>query len=131
MSGFFIECGFIVQVKFCDYEVEVLMDVNFEIQYDGLFVVMVNNFSVSVSEILVVVLQDYGCVVIVGSNFIFGKGIVQCFIDFDCILCGFENVKLLGQVKFIIQKFYCIDGGFIQLKGVIFDIVLLDNYVYI
>ena len=51
MSGFFIERGPIVQVKSRNYEPEVLMDVNPEVQYDGPLVVMVNNFSASASEI--------------------------------------------------------------------------------
>ena len=131
MSGFFIERGPIVQVKSRDYEAEVLMDVNPEIQYDGPLVVMVNNFSASASEILAAALQDYGRAVIVGSNSTFGKGTVQRFIDLDRTLRGFENVKPLGQVKLTTQKFYRIDGGSTQLKGVTPDIVLPDNYAYI
>ena len=131
MSGFFIERGPIVQVKSRDYEAEVLMDVNPEIQYDGPLVVMVNNFSASASEILAAALQDYGRAVIVGSNSTFGKGTVQRFIDLDRTLRGFENVKPLGQVKLTTQKFYRIDGGSTQLKGVTPDIILPDNYAYI
>lgn len=131
MSGFFIERGPIVQVKSRDYEAEVLMDVNPEIQYDGPLVVMVNNFSASASEILAAALQDYGRAVIVGSNSTFGKGTVQRFIDLDRTLRGFESVKPLGQVKLTTQKFYRIDGGSTQLKGVTPDIILPDNYTFI
>lgn len=131
MSGFFIERGPIVQVKSRDYEAEVLMDVNPEIQYDGPLVVMVNNFSASASEILAAALQDYGRAVIVGSNSTFGKGTVQRFIDLDRTLRGFENVKPLGQVKLTTQKFYRIDGGSTQLKGVTPDVILPDSYAYI
>lgn len=131
MIGLFIEKGLIVQVKFCILDFEVLKDFDLCVQYDGLFVVMVNFYSVFVLEILVVVLQDYGWVVIVGSFFIFGKGIVQCFIDLDCMICGFNELKLLGEIKLIIQKFYCVNGGFIQFKGVMLDIILLDNFFYI
>lgn len=131
MSGFFIESGPVVQVKSRDYEPEVLMDVDPQVQYDGPLVVMVNNFSASASEILAAALQDYGRAVIVGSNSTFGKGTVQRFIDLDRTLRGFEDVKPLGQVKLTTQKFYRIDGGSTQLRGVTPDIILPDNYAYI
>lgn len=131
MSGFFIERGPVVQVKSRDYEPEVLMDVDPAVQYDGPLVVMVNNFSASASEILAAALQDYGRAVIVGSNSTFGKGTVQRFIDLDRTLRGFEDVKPLGQVKLTTQKFYRIDGGSTQLRGVIPDIILPDSYAYI
>lgn len=83
MSGLFIEKGLIVQVKFRDKDFYVYKDKDFEVVYDGLLIVMVNVLSVLVFEILVVVLQDYKCVVIVGGNFIYGKVMVQCFIDLD------------------------------------------------
>lgn len=131
MSGFFIERGPIVQVKSRDYEAEVLMDVDPAVQYDGPLVVMVNNNSASASEILAAALQDYGRAVIVGSKSTFGKGTVQRFIDLDRTLRGLEDVKPLGQVKLTTQKFYRIDGGSTQLRGVTPDIVLPDNYAYI
>jgi carboxyl-terminal processing protease len=131
MSGFFIEKGPIVQVKSREYEPEVLLDVDPSVQYDGPLVVMVNNFSASASEILAAALQDYGRAVIVGSNSTFGKGTVQRFIDLDRTVRGFEDVKPLGQVKLTTQKFYRIDGGSTQLRGVTPDIILPDNYAYI
>ncbi|MEZ4988483.1 MAG: carboxy terminal-processing peptidase [Saprospiraceae bacterium] len=131
MSGFFIEDGPIVQVKSREYEPEVLSDVNPAVQYDGPLVVMVNNFSASASEILAAALQDYGRAVIVGSNSTFGKGTVQRFIDLDRTLRGFDDVKPLGQVKLTTQKFYRINGGSTQLRGVTPDIVLPDAYSYI
>ena len=76
-------------------------------------------------------LQDYGRAVIVGSNSTFGKGTVQRFIDLDRTLRGFDNVKPLGQVKLTTQKFYRIDGGSTQLRGVTPDVILPDNYAYI
>lgn len=131
MSGFFIEEGPIVQVKSREYKAEVLEDVDPSVQYDGPLVVMVNNFSASASEILAAALQDYGRAVVVGSNTTFGKGTVQRFIDLDRTLRGFEDVKPLGQVKLTTQKFYRINGGSTQLRGVTPDIILPDNYSYI
>jgi carboxyl-terminal processing protease len=131
MSGFFIERGPIVQVKSRDYDAEVLMDVDPEVQYNGPLVVMVNNNSASASEILAAALQDYGRAVVVGSKSTFGKGTVQRFVDLDRTLRGFEDVKPLGQVKLTTQKFYRINGGSTQLRGVTPDIILPDNYAFI
>jgi len=131
MSGLFIERGPIVQVNSREYEAEVLMDVDPTVQYDGPLVVMVNNSSASASEILAAALQDYDRAVIVGSNSTFGKGTVQRFVDLDRTLQGFDNVKPLGQVKLTIQKFYRINGGSTQLRGVVPDIILPDNYMFI
>jgi len=131
MTGFFIEDGPVVQVKSRSYDAEVLMDVDPTVQYDGPLVVMVNNLSASASEILAAALQDYGRAVIVGSNSTFGKGTVQRFFDLDRTLRGFDNVKPLGQVKLTTQKFYRINGGSTQLRGVTPDVILPDNYAFI
>lgn len=131
MSGFFIEEGPIVQVKSRNYDADVLMDVDPSVQYAGPLVVMVNDRSASASEILAAALQDYGRAVIVGSNSTFGKGTVQRFIDLDRTLRGFDNIKPLGQVKLTTQKFYRINGGSTQLRGVTPDIILPDSYAFI
>ncbi len=128
MSGFFIEEGPIVQVKSRDQKAEVLTDVDPEVQYNGPLVVMVNSFSASASEILAAALQDYERAVIVGSKSTFGKGTVQRFYDLDRAVRGFNEIKPLGEIKLTTQKFYRIDGGSTQLKGVVPDIVLPDSY---
>lgn len=131
MSGFFIEKGPIVQVKSRASRPEVLKDVDASVQYDGPLIVMVNSFSASASEILAAALQDYGRAIIVGSNSTFGKGTVQRFFDLDRAIRGFNELKPLGEIKLTTQKFYRINGGSTQLKGVIPDIILPDNYHYI
>ncbi len=131
MSGLFIEEGPIVQVKKRDRKAEVLTDDDPSVQYDGPLIVMVNEFSASASEILAAALQDYGRAVIVGSNNTFGKGTVQRFFDLDSAIRGNEELKPLGEVKLTIQKFYRINGGSTQLKGVTPDIILPDNFTYI
>ncbi|MEL6926775.1 MAG: carboxy terminal-processing peptidase, partial [Bacteroidota bacterium] len=131
MSGLFIEEGPIVQVKARESSADVLEDTDPSVQYDGPLVVMVNSFSASASEILAAALQDYGRAVIVGSNSTFGKGTVQRFFDLDRAIRGNAEVKPLGEVKVTIQKFYRINGGSNQLKGVIPDIVLPDRYHYL
>ena len=131
MSGLFIEDGPVVQVKSRRRKAQVYHDEDSSVQYDGPLVVMVNAHSASASEILAGALQDYKRAVIVGSKSTFGKGTVQGFFDLDRALPGNSDLKPLGQVKLTFQKFYRIDGGSNQLKGVIPDIVLPDPFSYI
>jgi carboxyl-terminal processing protease len=132
MAGFFVEQGPIVQVKPRDREAFVYNDKDRgEVKYDGPLVILVNEFSVSASEILAAALQDYGRAVIVGSQSTFGKGTVQRFFDLDRVINGGNDIKPLGELKITTQKFYRIDGGSTQLKGVESDIVLPDTYHYI
>ena len=131
MSGFFIKDGPIVQVKSREGKPYIHKDKNPEVLYDGPLVIMVNHFSASASEIIAAALQDYDRAVIVGSNSTFGKGTVQRFYDLDQGIRGYNDLKPLGNIKMTVQKFYRINGGSTQLKGVIPDIVLPDNYHYI
>ncbi|MFN7117924.1 MAG: carboxy terminal-processing peptidase [Saprospiraceae bacterium] len=130
MSGYFIEQGPIVQVKSKAQNPDVLDDTDPRVQYGGPLIVMVNHFSASASEILAAALQDYGRAVIVGTN-TYGKGTVQRFYDLDRGVRGYEELKPLGEIKLTVQKFYRIDGGSTQLRGVTPDIVLPDNYSFI
>lgn len=130
MSGLFVEDGPMVQVKSRGRKPEVLEDSNSSVLWDGHLIIMVNNFSASASEILAAALQDYKRAVIVGSP-TFGKGTVQRFFDLDRAISSHEDIKPLGQVKLTTQKFYRVNGGSTQLKGVTPDILLPDNYKYI
>ncbi len=127
MSGYFIEEGPIVQVKNRNDRPEVLSDNDATVQYSGPLIVMVNEFSASASEILAAALQDYSRAIIVGST-TYGKGTVQRFFDLDRAVYGNNDVKPLGQIKISIQKFFRVNGGSTQLKGVTPDIVLPDSY---
>lgn len=131
MTGLFIEQGPVVQVKSRDSQPEKMADTDPRVQYDGPLVILVNQFSASASEIIAAALQDYGRAVIVGSNSTFGKGTVQRFFNLDHILPGFQDVKPLGEIKLTTQKFYRINGGSTQLRGVRPDVVLPDNFYYI
>jgi carboxyl-terminal processing protease len=130
MSGYFIEEGPIVQVKDRDNKPEILSDTDPSVQYSGPLVVMVNEFSASASEILAAAMQDYGRAVIVGSN-TYGKGTVQRFFDLDRWSNVSSDVKPLGQIKITLQKFFRVNGGSTQLKGVSPDISLPDNYTQV
>ncbi|MBI5915112.1 MAG: carboxy terminal-processing peptidase [Bacteroidetes bacterium] len=132
MGGFFVEEGPIVQVKSRARTPEVLTDDDPSVQYNGALIVMVDQFSASASEILAAALQDYGRAIIVGTSpSTFGKGTVQRFFDLDAVVRGNPEVKPLGEVKLTVQKFFRVDGGSTQLRGVVPDIVLPDNWRYV
>lgn len=131
MSGLFIESGPIVQVKARSLPPKLLKDDDDRVLYSGPLIVMVNTQSASASEILAAALQDYGRAIIVGSQSTFGKGTVQRFFDLDKAVEGFNDMKPLGDVKLTVQKFYRVNGGSTQLKGVTPDINLPDNQQYI
>ena len=128
-AGLFIESGPVVQVKSRrPKNTRVLVDQNNSVTYSGPVIVLINPYSASASEILAAALQDYGRAIIVGTNS-FGKGTVQQFIDLDNqINSVLNNLNKLGSLKVTIQKFYRINGGSTQSKGVIPDIDIPDAY---
>lgn len=128
MTGFFIPEGPVVQVQDRRNMTDVLRDTDERVQYNGPLAIMVNSGSASASEIIAAALQDYDRAVIVGSSSTFGKGTVQRFIDLDRTLRGFDEVKPLGTIKLTMQKFFRINGGSTQLRGVVPDIILPDAF---
>lgn len=124
ISGLFINQGPIVQVRRSDGMLKIHEDKDNSISYDGPLVVMVNELSASASEIFAAAMQDYGRAVIVGSPQTFGKGTVQTILPLDRSTGSDE----LGAIKLTIQKFYRVNGGSTQLKGVQSDIAMNDQY---
>lgn len=126
IAGLFIDHGPVVMVKNSNGAQRILEDNSFGVGYDGPLVVLVNKFSASASEIVAAALQDYGRAVIMGDLYTHGKGTVQTLIDLN------DNIPLLhlrkyddlGALKVMIQKFYRVNGGSTQWKGVEPDIVL-------
>lgn len=121
LSGLFIESGPVVQVRDSYGRVNVNSDTDGKISYQGPMTVLVNRYSASASEIFAAAMQDYGRAIIVGENS-FGKGTVQQHRSLNHIYDLFD--KELGYVQYTIQKFYRIDGGSTQNKGVVPDIAL-------
>lgn len=130
MGGFFIEEGPVVQVKSRERKPEVLVDDDPAVQYNGPLIIMVNQFSASASEILAAAMQDYKRAIIVGTP-TFGKGTVQRFFDLDAVVRGNPEVKPLGEIKLTVQKFFRVNGGSTQLRGVTPDIILPDPWLYL
>jgi len=129
MAGLFIDKGPIVQVKTTGTNAEVLEDRSPGILYDGPLVILVNNISASASEILAAAIQDYKRGVIIGGEQTFGKGTVQRIVSLDDRL---DYTKMsfapIGSLKLTMQKFYRVNGGSTQLKGVNSDIMLPDKF---
>jgi carboxyl-terminal processing protease len=126
ITGLFINSGPVVQVKNSYGLKRVLEDEDSTLDYGGPLVVLVNQFSASASEIVAAALQDYRRAVIVGGKHTHGKGTVQTIVDLN------ENIPLfhlrryedLGALKATIQKFYRVNGGSTQYRGVEPDIIL-------
>jgi carboxyl-terminal processing protease len=127
IAGLFIDEGPIVQVKDKAGKPLVMRDKDNGILYDGPLTVLVNEFSASASEIFAAAIQDYGRGVVIGSTSTYGKGTVQRSIGVD--LESNTNPDL-GSVKLTLQKFYRINGGSTQLRGVVPDIIIPDEYEY-
>ncbi len=131
MAGLFIEDGPIVQVKDRDGKPMVMRDRDNNVLYTGPLTVLVNEFSASASEIFAAAIQDYGRGVVIGSTSTYGKGTVQRNIGLDPETGFLSSNSELGTIKLTLQKFYRINGGSTQLKGVVPDVVLPDQYEHI
>lgn len=127
IAGLFIEKGPVVQVKYKDAKPRIDRDRDSRIQWNGPLVVLVNELSASASEIFAAAMQDYNRAIIIGSNQTFGKGTVQNVLGLNQF---FRYKDDLGALKMTIQKFYRINGGSTQLKGVSSDIAIPDRYTY-
>lgn len=132
MTGLFIKDGPVVQTRDKTGKTQIYTDTDAAVVSDAPMVVLVNSLSASASEILAAALQDYGRAVIVGSTNTFGKGTVQSLIDLDYLLSDdFAQYKPIGSLKMTTQKYYRINGGSVQFRGVHSDVVLPDPYGYL
>jgi carboxyl-terminal processing protease len=133
MVGLFIKDGPVVQVKDRDGTIDdnTWRDRDASVLYDGPLVVMVNELSASASEIFAAAIQDYRRGLIVGSNSTYGKGSVQRTIPFGRPVDFFSGTTDLGALKITLQKYYRVNGGSVQMKGVIPDVVIPDMYQYL
>lgn len=132
MSGLFFPQGPVVQVRSRQGRGPTLYDRNPATEYDGPLVVMVNAFSASASEIVAAALQDYNRAVIVGGDHTFGKGTVQSIMPLgNDLRQSRRSGSSLGEIKITTQKFYRINGGTTQYRGVVPDLLLPDPFAHL
>ena len=115
LTGLFIESGPIVQIKDSSGQVDLNVDDDPSISYDGPLAVLVDRGSASASEIFAAAIQDYGRGVIVGEP-TFGKGTVQSVVPLD-------REGKLGQLKVTIAQFFRVNGEGTQHRGVVPDVL--------
>jgi carboxyl-terminal processing protease len=132
MAGLFFDRGPVVQVKGKNNTpLNVMEDRAPDVAWSGPLTILINGNSASASEILAAAMQDYKRGVIIGTPS-FGKGTVQSFFDMDqMLLPQFDTIKPVGSVKITQQKYYRINGGATQIKGVTPDVRLPDPYEFI
>lgn len=122
LTGLFIDKGPVVQILDHRKRRDISGDRDGKIYYDGPLVVMVDRYSASASEIFAAALQDYQRAIVVGEN-TYGKGTVQHHRALQ--MYPFDNYENpLGSVQFTIAKFYRINGGSTQLRGVSPDLTM-------
>lgn len=120
-TGLFIKDGPVVLVRDVNGNESAYDDTDSSMLYKGPLVVLINRLSASSSEIMAAALQDYGRALIVGDTS-YGKGTVQQSRPLTRLydLIGAD----LGSIHYTIAKFYRINGGSTQLKGVTPDIAM-------
>ena len=120
-TGLFIKDGPVVLVRDVNGNESTYDDTDASMLYKGPLVVLINRLSASSSEIMAAALQDYGRALIVGDTS-YGKGTVQQSRPLTRLydLIGAD----LGSIHYTIAKFYRINGGSTQLKGVTPDIAM-------
>ena len=139
MASIFLGKGPVVQVKSGHSNPSVLRSRTYDTAlYSGPLAIMVNQSSASASEILAAVLQDYRRAVIVGAT-TYGKGTVQKMVGLDDMVDPLTRLNMLndtadgkggsiGALKLTMEKFYRVNGGSTQLKGVTPDIEMPDQF---
>ncbi|GGA95482.1 carboxy terminal-processing peptidase [Agarivorans gilvus] len=119
LTGLFIPQGPVVQVRDQLGRISVNNDTSNSVTYRDPMVVLIDRYSASASEIFAAALQDYGRAIVIGEHS-YGKGTVQQHRGLGRIYDLYENE--LGHVQYTIAKFYRINGGSTQHRGVIPDI---------
>lgn len=131
MVGLFVKSGPVVQVKGRVGKATIEDSPEKEPLYTGPLAVMVDEQSASASEIFAAAIQDYKRGVIIGNN-TFGKGTVQRNVSLnpqsESVFFSNRSSQQLGFVKLTFKKFYRIDGGTTQLRGVTPDIRVPDRW---
>ncbi|NNF16483.1 MAG: carboxy terminal-processing peptidase [Gammaproteobacteria bacterium] len=121
LSGLFIDHGPVVQLREYNGRTRVHKDHDRGVAWDGPLTVLVNRFSASASEIFAAAIQDYGRGVVIGQQ-TYGKGTVQNVYPLDRQRRAPE--QQYGRLNLTMGKYYRVNGGSTQHRGVIPDIEL-------
>ncbi len=119
LTGLFIDKGPVVQIRDGANRIAVNRDQDGVEYYNGPLTVLIDRYSASASEIFAAAIQDYGRGIIIGEH-TYGKGTVQQHRPLGRIYDLFDHP--LGSIQYTIAKFYRINGGSTQKKGVMPDI---------
>ncbi len=137
IAGLFIGDGPVFQVKQRNRLFPIEGE-NEDIKYSGALAVIVNDLTASASEVFTAAIQDYNRGVIIGSSSTYGKGTIQRALSLDTVGLSRnavdENIKKvegLGYIDLTYRKFYRINGGATQLRGITPDVVLPDKSEYL
>ncbi|MBQ7651075.1 MAG: carboxy terminal-processing peptidase, partial [Victivallales bacterium] len=124
LAGLFVDSSPVVQVR--DVRGIKVREEKSPMRYAGPLILMVDRLSASATEIMASALQDQGRAIVVGDKRTHGKGTVQNTFDLKhMIRVNLPEVhkKEFGSLNITIGKFYRINGGSTQIKGVEPDIV--------
>lgn len=124
LAGLFVDSSPVVQVR--DINGIKIREDKSQMRYSGPLILMVDRLSASATEIMASAMQDQGRAIVVGDRRTHGKGTVQNTFDLRrMIRINLPEIhkKEFGSVNITIGKFYRINGGSTQIKGVEPDIV--------
>ncbi|MBQ6471875.1 MAG: carboxy terminal-processing peptidase [Victivallales bacterium] len=127
LTGLFFTSGPVVQVRNGRGRLENRVDPDPGVQFTGPLIVLMDRFSASASEITAAALQDCGRALVIGERLSHGKGTVQTIVDLNRfgrrMTAPGQSPIEFGSLKVTMGKFYRINGGATQLRGVTPDII--------
>jgi len=119
LTGLFVGKGPVVQERDAKGNISVEGENDDGVAWNGPLGVLINHASASASEIFAAAIQDYGRGVVMGE-LSFGKGTVQAIVDLDRL--AKNKQPKYGEIKMTVARFFRINGGATQLRGVTPDI---------
>jgi len=114
----------VVQVVDSARRLDVQVDRDNSIVYNGPLLVLVSKFSASSAEIFTGAMQDYRRAVILGDSRTFGKGTVLSVMDLSRLLRFIRRKLDAGTLTHEVAMFYRVSGDSNQARGIIPDVIL-------
>jgi carboxyl-terminal processing protease len=128
MAGIFIDEGPLSGEKDKSGKLVFLKDPNRGVIFSGPMILLVNGQSASASELLAATLQDYNRALIMGGK-TFGKATMQQMFFLDTLSKKAPNARTNTDIlKITTGKIFRLNGETAQLKGVVPDIELPDEF---